>query len=185
MPESEETAMGHPKQTWQGLRSTSKGEEDGSDNVQHTVHTLLGKQRNVIGCHVPVTKLQGIIGTDQTGQQFPATSRRGHKHIFIMCNVNVECICAVAIKGRKSKELLRASEEACDESAKCGFEPVLHRIDHKTSTELTQAIEARGLDHQIMPTGVHRQNPAERAKQTLTATSTHETRGTVSSHRPM
>ena len=161
LPESEETELGHMKQTRQGLRSTSKGA-----TVEHRMSQDVGKERRVIGCCVPAAKLQGIIGTNQTGQ-FPTTSGRGHKCIFILCDVDVECICAVPIKSRKSSELVRAFEEACDEVAKCGFKPILHRTDHETSKELIAAMEAKGLKHQITVTGVHRQNPAERAIQTF------------------
>ena len=166
LPQSEETALGHLKQTRQGLRSTSKGGDNQRElRARQTVHTM-GKKRHITCFYVPIDKMQGIVGTDQTGR-FPTTSGRGHKYLFIMYDVDVEYIHAVAIKSRKKSELIRAFKEAYDNLTECGFEPILHRIDHETSEELISAIKARGLDYQIIATGAHRQNPAERAIQTF------------------
>ena len=177
LPESEETALGHLKQTKQGIRSTSKGEGLTKQGIRstskgeelpaarRTTHTT-GRRRRVIGCYVPTTKLQGIIGSDQTGR-FPTTSGRGHKYIFILYDVDVEYIHAIPIKTRKASALVTAFKEAYSELIQCGFEPTLLRTDHETSNELIAAIKERHLDYEIVTTGVHRRNPAERAIQTF------------------
>ena len=127
-----------------------------------------GRQRNVSVCSVPLKELKGIIGTDQTGR-FPITSRRGHKYMFILCDMDTDFIYGVPIKSRKTGELLRAYDEAYTTLTTCGFKPVLHRIDHETSAELIKAISSKGLKYEIMPPSNHRQNPAERAIQTFKA----------------
>ena len=161
---SEETTMGHMRLVKQGVRSTSKGEKDNttSKGERPTSHTI-GRQRHVSVCAVPLT---GVIGTDQTGR-FPTTSARGHKYLFILFDVDTDYIYATPIKSRKASELVRAFEEAYDCLTECGFEPLLHKIDHETSRELVQAIKERRLQYQVMPPRNHRQNPAERAIQTF------------------
>ena len=167
LPKSEETALGHQKLVRQGIRSTSKGghTSKGATNEQITSKDV-GRKRHVEACSVPVTELKGIIGTDQTGR-FPITSARGHKYVFLLCDVDTGHIQAIPIRSRKKGELTRAFKEAYEELVACGFEPVLHRIDHETSDELLKAIKEKGLTYEIMPPKNHRRNPAERAIQTF------------------
>ena len=155
--QNEITAMGHLKLQRQGVRSTSKG-----GNTSRPTALTLGRRRNVA---VGSTPLKGIMGTDQTGR-LPITSRRGHKYIFVLCDMDTGYIYGVPIKSRKPKELIRAYNEAYIALVKCGFEPVLHRIDNETSDTLIDAIEEKQLDYEYMPKANHRRNPAERAIQT-------------------
>ena len=188
LPKSEETALGHLKLNRQGTRSTSKGEnespeddKDGSNtskgaSPEQTPNTdvpeerktseTTGRKRNVVVSSFPLKDLKGIVGTDQTGR-FPTISDRGHKYIFMMCDVDTDLIYAVPIKSRKTGELIRAFKEAYETLVSCGFEPILHRTDHETSTDLIAAIKAKGLDYELMPPSNHRSNPAERAIQTF------------------
>ena len=94
-------------------------------------------------------------------------SGRKHKYIFIMYDVDVEYIHAVPIKSRHKSELIRAFTEAYNVLTQCGFQPVLHRIDHETSNDLINAIQEKGLQFQVVVTGTHRRNPTERAIQTF------------------
>ena len=163
LPKSEETALGHIKLISQGVRSTSKGEEQ---STTREVSRGIGRKRKVMVCSVPITKLTGIIGTDQTGR-FPVTSDRGHKYVFILFDVDVNFIYGVPIKSRKTGELIRAFKLAYDELVKCGFKPVLHRLDNETSVDLFAAIREKELTYETVPPGNHRRNPAERAIQTF------------------
>ena len=164
LPDSEETTMGHQKLVRQGVRSTtSKGAEH--QTKRHTAASI-GRRRNVIACSLPAEDLKGVMGTDQTGR-FPTTSDRGHKYIFVLADVETNYIHAVPIKSRKGSAILSAFQEAYDELTACGFEPVLHRIDHETSDALVDAIKARELKYEVMPPANHRQNPAEKAIDTF------------------
>ena len=179
LPKSEITSKGHLKLIRQGIRPTSKGakpqgydsskggnpSKGGSPDEKPTSLTI-GRQRNVIACSVPTKDLRGIIGTDQTGA-FPATSTRKHKYVFILYDTDTEYIYGVPIKSRKATELVRAYQEAYDVLKDCGFEPVLHRIDHETSKELMRAIKERNLKYEVAPPANHRVNQAERAIQTF------------------
>ena len=170
LPDSIETALGHQKLIRQGVRSTSKGgpndeTKEGHDRTDKPTAITVGRRRRVIAFSTPTDKLKGVIGTDQTGR-LPTTSDRGHKYLFLLADVDTDLIHAVPIKSRKSAELIRAFEESYDTLVECGFEPVLHRIDHETSKDLIKTIQERKLHYEIMPPANHRQNPAERAIQT-------------------
>jgi hypothetical protein len=154
LPKSEETALGHLKMVRQGTRSTSKGEQrkeprPTSKGEQREVSREIGQRRKVSVC---IKELTGIIGTDQTGR-FPVTSDREHKYIFIMFDEDINFIHAVPVKSKKTGELIRAFQESYDELAKCGFVPILHRIDNETSAELFKAIKAKGLQYETVPPG--------------------------------
>ena len=176
LPDSEETTLGHQKLVRQGLRSTrkpapttSKGEDEEGDTAPvkpRPTALTIGRRRNVIACSLPSDELRGMFGTDQTGR-LPTVSDRGHKYIFLLADVDTDYIYAVPIRSRKAGEILKAFQEAYDKLSSCGFEPVLHRIDHETSHTLTDAITARGLRYEVMPPANHRQNPAERAIDTF------------------
>jgi hypothetical protein len=117
-------------------------------------------------CSIHHKDLKGIIGTDQTGR-FPVESGRGHKYVFILCDVDTDFIHAIPIKSRKAGELVRAFKEAYDSLTVQGFQPIIHRLDNETSEELIKTIKERGLDYEHVPPGNHRRNPAERAIQTF------------------
>jgi hypothetical protein len=94
-------------------------------------------------------------------------SKRWHKYLFVLTDVDVGLIHSVPITSRKTSELIRAFQEAHGVLTACGFNPILHRTDHETSVALIKAIEAKGLDYELVPPGNHRRNPAERAIQTF------------------
>ena len=83
-----------------------------------------------------------------------------------MFDEDVNYIQGIPIKSRKTAELIRACDEGYTELKRCGFEPVLHRIDNETSRALEAAIKEKQLGYETVPPGNHRRNPAERAIQT-------------------
>ena len=148
--------MGRMKQVRQGIRSTSKGAAS-TDNTIPTVHEA-GRNQNVIVCSAPIT---GLIGTDQTGR-FPASSLNGHKHAYILCDVDAGFIHGVPIESCKASEPVRACGEAHDVLMERGFTPLLRQLDDETSKELATAIKNRGLTCETVPPGIYETNPAER-----------------------
>ena len=83
--------------------------------------------------------------------------------MFILADVNTDHVCGVPMRSRKASELVRAFEEAHDALTACGFQPLLHQIDHETSKDLIKAIKERKSQCDIVPPANHGQNPAERA----------------------
>mmetsp|Transcript_8757 Transcript_8757/g.18978 ORF Transcript_8757/g.18978 Transcript_8757/m.18978 type:complete len:132 (+) Transcript_8757:372-767(+) len=127
-----------------------------------------GQQRRVMVYSVPINdiadtrKLNGIFGTNQTGR-FPVTSAQGCKYIFILFDNDTNLIHGMPIKSQKANELVRAFKESYDELTRCGFQPILRRVDNETSAELVKAINARQHPYETVPPGNHQWNPAERA----------------------
>ena len=169
------------------MRSTSKGGDPEIDTlfwtddsatapVPHKGATVknIGQAQNVctgmlaFGAKLGNDKLQGILGTDQTGR-FPVVSDRGHKYIFILYDINVSFIYGVPIKLRRASELFRAFDEAHDVLTKCGFRPVLHHTNNETNKDLIAAIEEWDIQYELVLPGNHRRNLTERAIQTFKA----------------
>jgi hypothetical protein len=68
----------------------------------------------------------------------------------------------IPIKSRKSSELVGAFKECYDDLKRRGFEAQVLRLDNEISAELIAAIEAEGLNYQIVSPNDHRLNHAER-----------------------
>ena len=124
---------------------TSKGYEYTAP--ERRTSTTHGLQRPVMVCSVPVNdiastrELNGIFGTDQTGR-FPVTSTQGYKYILILFNHDADLVHYLPIKSQKANKLVRAFKESYyDELTRCGFQPILHRIDNETSSELVTTIQ--------------------------------------------
>ena len=106
LEKSENTALGHMKLVQQGVCSTSKGEtthEQDEEAIETQRNKLTkggpptdelktaqntGRERRVVACSIPLKDMKGIVGTDQTGR-LPIASQQGHKHIFVLCDINL------------------------------------------------------------------------------------------------
>ena len=73
----------------------------------------------------------------------------------------------MSLKNRKKESLIQGYSDMYEDIKKAGINPVLHRLDNETSTELIKEIERKGMDYQIASPGDHRLNHAERAIQTF------------------
>ena len=115
--------------------------------------------------------LKGIMGTDQTGH-LPVTSQSGHECIFVMSDMDTGCICGVPMESQSATEHVCVCDKAHHTVlAKCGFDPVSHRIGNETSETLIDAIEKKHMDCKTMPKANHRRNPAKRQFKRSRATS--------------
>jgi hypothetical protein len=111
-------------------------------------------------------ELRGISASDLPGR-FPIASAQGNAYVMVLYDTNSNAIQAVPIQNRKTEELVQGYNEMTEELQKAGIQPIVHRLDNETSTELIKAIEDRGIDYQIASPGDHRLNHAERAIQTF------------------
>ena len=100
-------------------------------------------------------------------EQYPITSKRGHKYVFIMYNYNSNYTFAVLVKLRKTLEYLHAFQECYDILKQRGFNTYFIRLDNEISKDLVTRICDNELDFQIVSPGNHQLNPAERAIQTF------------------
>ena len=111
-------------------------------------------------------EMKNMLGMDFAGR-YPFTSQRGNKYVFVMYDYDTNYINAIAVKARKTSEYLRAFQECYDELARRNLNAQLVRLDNEVSRDLIACIEDNNLDYQIVSSGTHRSNPAERAIQTF------------------
>jgi hypothetical protein len=130
-------------------------------------HRHITNRQHYVGVKtIAFEDLKGIIATDLPGR-FPTTSGQGNAYVLVMYDFDSNSINAVGIKNRKIASLVKGYNELYEDLRKAGINPVLHRLDNETSTELILEIEKKGLDYQIASPGDHRLNHAERAIQTF------------------
>ena len=110
--------------------------------------------------------MKNLIAMD-FAKQYPVTSKRGHKYIFIMYNSNSNYTFEVPVKYRKTSEYLRAFQECYNKLKQHGFTAHLLQLDNEISKDLINCICDNELDFQIVSPGNHQLNPAEQAIQTF------------------
>ena len=111
-------------------------------------------------------ELNGTIATDQIGK-FPITSQRSNKHIMVLYDFDSNVIDAAAIKSRTKEDLIVGYEEMYQHLKEGGIQPVLHKLDNEASAQMIEAIKEKKMKYQLVPSGDHQTNPAERAIQTF------------------
>ena len=119
-------------------------------------------------CFVTVQTLQPTrqVHTDQTGQ-FPTTSTRGNKYIFILYDYDSNSIHPVPLKNREAESILAAYQQVQQKLIQAGLRPKLHRLDNECSQILKDFMIEQEEDYQLVPPGNHRRNAAERAIRTF------------------
>jgi hypothetical protein len=172
LPKSEATTMGHLHMIQKGIRSTKPTieeimEEEIEPEPPLDPPRLNGDRKHYVGVEsFKFEELKGISASDLPGR-FPLTSAQGNAYVMVLYDTNSNTIQAVPIQNRKTEELVRGYNEMTEELRKAGIQPIVHRLDNETSTELIEAIESKGIDYQIASPGDHRLNHAERAIQTF------------------
>ncbi len=82
-----------------------------------------------------IIKISGMLFSNQLGQ-FPITSNRGNKYVFIFYIYNANFVKSVPIKSRSKEELLQAYQLVYAYLTARGFKPQLHKMDNKTSHDV-------------------------------------------------
>ena len=173
LPKSISTTMGHMHMIRKGIRSTTQptineimNEEIDPEPPLDPPRHITNRQHYVGVQTIAFEDLRGIIATDLPGR-FPITSGQGNAYVMVLYDYDSNSINAVGIKNRKKESLIKGYNEMYEEIKKAGINPVLHRLDNETSTDLIKEIEMKGMDYQIASPGDHRLNHAERAIQTF------------------
>ena len=107
-----------------------------------------------------------MIPIDLTGS-FPITSARGHKYIFVLYDYDSNAILAEPIFSWEKVHILAGYKYCYAHIHWAGIQPIIQRIDKKTSDQIISEIQANNLDSQYAAAGNHRLNPSERAIQTF------------------
>ena len=152
LPKSISTTMGHLHMIRKGIRSTKPtiseimNEELAPEPTLEPPRRIDKRQHDVAVDILPFEELKGIIATDLPGR-FPTTSAQGNAYVLVMYDYDSNTINAVAIKNRKTASLVKGYNELYEDLKKAGINPILHRLDNETSTELILEIEKKGLDY--------------------------------------
>jgi hypothetical protein len=113
---------------------------------------------------IEAADLRNLIATDLP-RQYPITSARGHKYLFLTYDQDSNFINAIPIHSRKTPELIRAFKECYNKLSDHGLTARLLKLNNEVSKDLIKVITDTGLKYQLVSPGDHRPNPAERAIQ--------------------
>jgi hypothetical protein len=108
----------------------------------------------------------GKISTDQTGR-FISPSSTGNNYILILYDYDSNAILAKAMPNRTATAILTAYKALHGDLVAAGRRPKLQRLDNECSEPLKQFFVSENITYQLVPPGVHRRNPAERAIRTF------------------
>jgi hypothetical protein len=97
-----------------------------------------------------IYKINGNLFTNQTGH-FTITSNHGHAYVVIFYIYNANAICSIPIKNHSKEELLHAYGKINAWLTFCGFKPLLHKLNNKTSTEVETFIATKQTCIQYTP----------------------------------
>ena len=141
LEKSEHTTNGHLHMIKTGIRSTQPvapkedAEPDpapqpptGPRSKTHTVG-VFSVDATTLEADVTQDTLRNLIATDLPGR-YPTTSARGHKYMFLMYNYDANYIYAVAIKSRKSIDLVKGFADCYTNLTKNNFKA--HTLKLKT-----------------------------------------------------
>ena len=179
-PETNETPKGHMNQQQKNVRSTKTPFE-----VCHVVAVLRGKKMKDIYVRTYDTRETSFI--DQTGQ-FPKQSKRGHKYITVLVEIDSNAILVEPMKSRNDAEMIRAYDVLVKRLQQANIHPRKHVLDNKISENMKQHIKTNyNFELEMVLPGCHEQNAAEVAIQNFKAqrwSHFHSIYGTDCSHKP-
>ena len=108
----------------------------------------------------------GQIYTDQTGK-FLVIASSGATQLFVLYDHDSNSIHAVPIKTKSAFDILNAYKTVHNTLMLAGLTPKQHRMDNECSSILKEFITENNMTLQLVPPGIHRANPAERAIRTF------------------
>jgi hypothetical protein len=170
LPKSLATAKGHLDQTRKNIKSTrvqpTQQSQPEDDDFAASPPAVDGATTNhVYATVIAYDGLTGQIYTDQTGR-FPVQSSKGMKYLMVIYDYDSNLIWAAPIKNRTAPSLVDAYEKLHGMLVRAGLKPKLQRLDNEASDALKNFMHDKDVNFQLVPPGIHRRNPAERAIRT-------------------
>ncbi|KAL7502356.1 hypothetical protein ACHAXN_001073, partial [Cyclotella atomus] len=163
-PESEETTKGHMRRVKSGVRST-KAQVEEPEEIQLAEAELAELRRKHRDIYVTVKEHSEMIHTDQTGR-FPVVSDAGHKYIMTLVDIDSNYIAMEPMRSREAAELIKVYETIMARLKGAGIQPKKQILDNEAPRAYLEAIEAQGLEWELVPPTNHRRCIAERGIQT-------------------
>ena len=160
LDETPATAKGHLDQHRKNLQSTGKHNSNDltqAEPFEKTHQTMA----TIITSTNPTNAYFDLTG------QFPYTSARGFKYIFVLYDHDSNAILVEPLKTKNAGEIKNAWLKLHLRLNNSGLFPKTYIIDNEASTEIKQAIKKYKLNYQLTPPHMHRINAAERAIRTF------------------
>ena len=85
----------------------------------------------------------------------------------MLYNYDSNTILVHPLKNRSGPEIVRGHQHLFQRLRKAGSIPKLHCLDNEASNDLKNYLRDQGIDFQLAPPNIHRQNAAERAIRTF------------------
>ena len=160
LPKIIPTTQGHLDQEPKNIRST----KDIDDDIAPRQETNNVKTNDIMCIALSTNEICKSY-SDQTGQ-FPITSSRGHKYIFVFYHYDTNFIMGIPIKSRNAPELCEAWHTAFAIFKAHGETPNIHILDNECSKQMKTMFDNENVTYQLVPPHIHRRNAAERAIRT-------------------
>ena len=99
--------------------------------------------------------------------EFPYTSSRGNKYLYIMFDHDSNGILVAPLKNRNDNRIVEAWKFLFSKLTKHGHETKMFVLDKEFSSQLKDMLKINNLKYQLVPPNVYRRNAAARAIQTF------------------
>ncbi|KAL7506394.1 hypothetical protein ACHAXN_005054 [Cyclotella atomus] len=106
-----------------------------------------------------------MIHNDQMGR-FPVVSSKGHKCIMVLVDIDSNYIAMEPMQLQETAEIIKVYETIMARLKSAGLQPKKQILDNEAPRAYLDAIEAQGLDWELVPPNNHRRCIAERGIQT-------------------
>ena len=165
-PISKETIKGPMVQTRQHVRSTRPTLKLGKPPKAIPPEDEPEGRKNKI--HIKTTHINKLY-TDYTGR-FPVISRKVNQYIMVAYHCDSNAVLVVPFKTRKDKDRMAAYNTIMQRLKDRDMIVNLKILDNEASKEYKMLIKVKwNINHQLVPSHIHRQNEAERAIQSFKA----------------
>ena len=151
---TDKTPKGHMNQQRKNVRSTKTLFEE-----CNAVAALQGKKMKDI--YVRTYDMRETSFNDQTGQ-FPKQSKRGHKYIMVLVEIDSNVIMVEPMKSRKDAKMIRAYDVLVKRLQTANIHTWKHVLDNKISKHMKRHIKEKyKIELEMIPPGCHQCNAAK------------------------
>jgi hypothetical protein len=115
---------------------------------------------------IKVVDIADTIHSNQTGA-FPFTSQRINRYIMIAIHINANYIFCKPMKNKTEGKMIATYQQVINRMCTANLGLKHHRLDNEASTAFKECIRDYGMTQELVPSGNHRHNLAERVIQTF------------------
>jgi len=136
------------------------------DEDFHPAPPIDGARTHTHHCYVAVMETMGQVYTDPTGQ-FIVPSSTGNNYLLVLYNYNSNAILVAPMKTCTAGSIVAAYKMLHKRLCDADLRPLLECLNNECSAALKNFMCKEGVDYQLPPPDIHRQNAAERVIRTF------------------